>query len=403
MKKIRIYGSLLLLCAAFCAVLPSCKGKSEQQQQEQVPELAVLTISEEDATLQTGYPASLHGKNDVEIRPQVTGFITKVCVQEGQRVSQGQTLFIIDKVQLEAAVNAAEAQVKQAQAAIAAAQANVNTARTNANNNKMLLDKNIISASAYQTSVDAVNAAQAQVAQAQAGLNAANAQLVSAKKNLSYSNVTAPTSGIVGTIDFKEGALVSPQSLLTVLSNNGEMEAYFSMNEKEVLNLTNGGRRSLQAALDSLPDVTLSLPNGEKYPYPGKIISISGVLDSATGSATAKAVFPNPDGMLRSGNTANLMIPNISKGAILVPQKATYEVQDMKFVYTLDKNNTTKATPITISKENDGQNYIVTSGLKPGDRIVIEGVGISVKDKMPIKPKKGGAGQQAQPGMQMPK
>lgn len=401
MKRTKIYGFALLASAMAMLSLSSCKGKDQQQQQqEQVPELAVMTVGEEDATLQTGYPATLHGKNDVEIRPQVSGFITQVCVQEGQRVTKGQTLFVIDKVQLQAAVDAAEAQANQAKAAIAAAQANVNTARTNANNNKILLDKNIISASAYQTSVDAVNAAQAQVAQAQAAYNAAEAQVVNARRNLSFSNVTAPSSGIVGTIDYKEGALVSPSSLLTILSSNGEIEAYFSMNEKEILNLTNGGRRSLKAALDSLPEVTLSLPNGEKYPYPGKIISVSGVLDSATGSATVKALFPNPDGMLHSGNTAKVMIPNVNKNALLIPQKATYEVQDMKFVYTLDKNNTTVATPITISTENDGQSYIVTSGLKAGDRIVVEGVGISVKDKMPVKPKTGSAG--TQEGMQMP-
>ena len=394
MMKIMKYSGHLALVALCSVLLCSCNGNG-QQQQEQDPELAVITIGEGDATLENGYPASLHGKNDVEIRPQVSGFITRVCVTEGQRVSKGQTLFTIDRVQLEAAVSAAQAQVAQAQAAIVAAQANVNTARTNAKNNKILLDKNIISSSAYQTSVDAVNAAEAQVNQARAAANAANAQLVSARKNLSYANVTAPAAGIVGTIDFKEGALVSPSTLLTILSNNGEMEAYFSFNEKEVLDLTNGGRRSLQAALDSLPSVTLRLPNGEKYAYSGKITTVSGVLDAATGSAQVKATFPNPDGMLRSGNTANVMIPNISRNAILIPQKATYEVQDMKFVFTLDKDNVTHATPIEISKDNDGQNYIVTSGLKAGDRIVVEGVGITVKDKMKIRPKKPGTSDQA--------
>lgn len=400
MKKITTLASTVMMLSAI-VLMPSCK-KQQQQAPDQTPELAVMTIGEGDATLQNGYPATLHGQNDVEIRPQVTGFITKVCVQEGQRVSRGQVLFTIDRVQLEAAVSAAEAQANQAKAAIAAAQANVNTARTNATNNKMLLDKNIISPSAYQTSVDAVNAANAQVAQAQAAYNAANAQVISAKKNLSFANVTAPASGIVGTIDYKEGALVSPQTLLTILSNNGEMEAYFSMTEKEVLDFTDGGRRSLQAALDSLPQVTLMLPNGEKYPYPGKIISASGVLDTKTGSAHIKALFPNPDGMLRSGGTANVEIPNVNNNVILIPQKATYEVQDMKFVYVVDKNNVTHSRPITISKENDGQNYIVTGGLVPGDRIVVEGVGLTVKDKMTIKPKKGGAGQTMQQGMQMP-
>jgi membrane fusion protein (multidrug efflux system) len=358
----------------------SCSG-DKQSEQQQAPEFAVITVGEEDAELETAYPASLHGKNDVEFRPQISGFLTKVHVQEGQHVSAGQVLFTIDQVQLKAAV-------EQAQSAVAVAQANVNTAQTNANNNKLLLDKNIISASAYQTSVDALNAAKAQLNQAQAGL-------VSARKNLSYSVVTAPTAGIVGTIDFKEGALVSPSTLLTILSNNKDIEAYFSMNEKEVLELTNSGRRSLKAALDSLPEVSLLLANGERYQYTGKIISVSGVLDPSTGSATAKAAFPNPDGMLRSGNTGQVLIPNTTKNVIMIPQKATYEVQDMKYCYVVGDSSLVHSRPIEISKINDGKNYIVTSGLQPGEVVVVEGVGISVKDGMAITPKTAGNDNQA--------
>lgn len=231
--------SMAVMFLAF-AGLVSC-GKKEQQQQQQTPELAVMTIGEEDATLQTAYPATLRGTNDVEVRPQVQGFITQVCVQEGQRVAKGQVLFRIDQVQAKAAVDAAKGQVSQARAAVEVAQANVNTQTTNNNNSKLLLNQNIIAPTAYQLSVDALNAAKAQLNQARAALASANAQLVSAQKTLSYSTVTAPTSGIVGTIDYKEGALVSPSTLLTVLSNNGEIEAYFSMNEKEVLALTDNG------------------------------------------------------------------------------------------------------------------------------------------------------------------
>ena len=305
-------------------ILSAC-GKQQEgnAQQQQIPELSVITVGEEDASLESGYPATLHGENDVEIRPQITGFLTKVNVQEGQRVSAGQVLFTIDQVQLKANVDAA-------QAAVAVAQANVNTAQTNANNNKILLDKNIISAPAYQTSVDALNAAKAQ-------LNQANAQLVSARKNLSYSVVTAPTSGVVGTIDFKEGALVSPQTLLTVLSNNGDVQAYFSLNEKEIYALTDNGKKSMKEALAQLPPVTLMLANGERYGREGKIISVSGVLDPTTGSATAKALFPNPGGTLRSGNTANVMIPTLQRNAMLIPQKATFEIQDMKFCYEIGR------------------------------------------------------------------
>ncbi len=369
---------LAFTLASGALALTGCKGGNEQQQQQQqAPELAVITIGEEDATLETGFPTTLRGENDVEIRPQVTGFLTKVCVQEGQQVSRGQVLFTIDRVQL-------QAQVDAARAAVEVAQANVNTATTNANNNKILLDKNIISAPAYQISVDALNAAKAQ-------LNQARAQLTSAQKNLSYTSVTAPTAGIVGKIDFKEGALVSPSTLLTLLSNNSDMEARFSLNEKDILALTDGGSRSIKEAIASFPAVTLQLANGDRYSRPGKVVSISGVLDSSTGSAQAIAVFPNPDGMLRSGNTGQILIPSISTNAILIPQNATYEVQDMKFCYVVGDSSKVHSTPIQVSAQNDGKNYIVTGGLKPGDVIVVEGVGVSVKDDMVITPKKGGS------------
>lgn len=373
--KIKQTHMLAMMLAAGSLALPSCKGNSGQQGQgAQAPELAVMTISEQDEVLNTGYPTSLEGENDVEIRPQVSGFLTKVNVEEGQKVGKGQVLFTIDQVQLQAAV-------EQAQAAVAVAQANVNTAQTSANNNKILLDKNIISASAYQTSVDALNAAKAQLMQAQAGLT-------SAKKNLSYTTVTAPVAGVVGTIPYKEGTLVSPSALLTILSNNGDMQANFSMNEKAILGITDGGTRTLKEAVATFPEVELRLATGNIYPYKGKIVSISGVLDPSTGSANVKAIFPNPDGMLHSGNTGEVLIPNVHNAAISIPQKATYEVQDMKFCFVVGDSAKVHSTPITVAAENDGQNYIVTSGLKPGDVIVTEGVGISVRDGMAITPKK---------------
>lgn len=353
--------------------LASCKGK-QQQQGAEAPELAVMTVGEQDTKMETGIPCSLEGANDVQIRPQIQGFLTKVCVEEGQKVSKGQTLFMIDQVTLQAAVDAS-------QAAVAVAKANVNTAQTNANNNKILFDKNIISAPAYQTSVDALNAAKAQY-------NQAMANLTSARKNLSYSNVTAPISGVVGTIPFKEGSLVSPSNELTVISNNSDIAAYFSLNEKDILALTDNGTRTVNEAIAKMPDVTLLLANGERYATPGKIVAISGVIDPSTGSATAKAIFPNPTGMLHSGNTGQILIPQFRSNVMLIPQKATYEMQDMKFVYVVNDSNIVHSKNITIADENDGKNYIVTSGLEPGETIVIEGVGISVKDDMTIKPKK---------------
>lgn len=371
--KLKKMSVLVLSVLTVSANLPSCKGKGEQQQ-AQVPELAVITIGEEDTKLETGYPTTLRGENDVEIRPQISGFLTKVNVEEGQRVSKGQVLFTIDQVSLQAAVDAGVA-------AVEVAQANVNTAQTNANNNKILLDKNIISQAAYQTSADALNAAKAQ-------LNQAKANLTSARKNLSYSVVTAPESGIVGAIEYREGSLVSPQTLLTVLSNSSDMRASFSLNEKDLLNMTDNGKRSIQEAIAQMPAVSLLLANGETYGESGKIISISGVIDPSTGAASATAIFPNPNGMLRSGNTGQVLIPSMRNNAILVPQNATYEIQDMKFVYVVGDSSKVHSRPIQIAEENDGKNYIVISGLNPGEMIVTEGVGISVKDDMVIKPKK---------------
>ncbi len=364
----------LTLAIATTAVFPSCKKGNADAQAQLAPEFAVLTVSAADTELETAFPTTLRGENDVEIRPQVSGFLTKVCVEPGQKVSKGQLLFQIDAVQLQAAVDAAEA-------AVAVAQANVNTAQTNANNNKILFDKNIISAPAYQTSTDALNAAKAQ-------LNQAKANLVSSRKNLSYANVVAPTSGVVGSIDLKEGTLVSPSTMLTMLSNNSDMEAYFSINEKDLLQMTDNGARSIQQAIAAMPAVTLQLANGERYGQPGKIVSISGVIDPATGAASAKAVFPNPNGMLRSGNTGSILIPNVSNNVIMIPQNATYEIQDMKFCFVVGDSAKLHARNIQVSDLSDGKNYIVTGGLEPGETILVEGVGISARDGMTITPKK---------------
>ncbi len=367
-------STLALLLATGGLLLPSCKGKGGEGGQAQMgaPQLAVMTISTSNTELETGFPCTLEGVNDVEIRPQISGFLTKVHVEDGQYVNKGQVLFTIDQVQLQAAVD-------QAKAAVAVAQANVNTAQTNANNNKILLDKNIISASAYQTSADALNAAKAQLEQAKAALT-------SAQKNLSYSTVTAPVAGFVGAIPYKEGTLVSPSTLLTMLSDNTVMQAVFSINEKDLLEFTEGGKRKLKDAVAAFPEVSLRLADGSIYPYKGKVVSISGVIDSSTGSAQTKADFPNPDGMLRSGNTGQVLFPNIHNEAIQIPQSATFEIQDMKFAYVVGDSAKLHATPITVSAENDGKNYIVTSGLKPGDVIVTEGVGIVAKDGLVITP-----------------
>ncbi|MCM1319441.1 MAG: efflux RND transporter periplasmic adaptor subunit [Muribaculaceae bacterium] len=382
------YAAVLTLgmaCVCSCGKKDD-KSAAAAAAAQQTPELTVMTASQDTLTMFTSYPATLYGANDVEIRPQIQGFLTKVYVEEGDHVTAGQTLFTIDQVSLQAAVDAARSQILQAEAAVKVAEANVNTAQTNVNNNKLLVDQNIISKSAYQTTVDGLNAAKAQLNQARAAVTAARANLTSAEKNLSYSVVKAPVSGVIGSIDFKEGALVSPSTLLTVLSSSSEIEASFSFTEKELLELT-GTSGSVQNALAKMPPVTLQLSNGETYPLQGKVISVSGVLDSSTGSATAKAVFPNPDGILRSGNSAKVLIPQVYRDVITVPQTATFEVQGLKYVYVVDENGTLSQAQITVSDQDDGKTYIVTSGIQPGQTILVEGVGMTAKDGMTIKPK----------------
>lgn len=363
----------LLLTAGLAAALTACSG-GEQQQQTQAPDIATMTIAYGTSELNNTFPATIKGKTDIDIRPQVTGFITKVHVDEGQHVKKGQPLFTLDQVQFQAAVESAAAAVNVAQTA-------VETAKLTADNKRKLLDKNIISEYEWQM-------ADNDLRQARANLASAQASLVTARKNLSYTVVTAPSDGVVGTIPNREGSLASPSSAtpLTTVSDNSQVYAYFSLNEKDVLDLTENGAKSLAQSVKEMPEVTLRLANGEDYPSKGKIATVSGVLDNSTGSASVRALFDNPNGMLRSGSTGAILIPHRSDSALLIPQKATYELQDRRFVYVVGDSNKVVSAPITVAPINDGRNFVVTSGLKPGDRIAIEGVGTTVRDGMVINP-----------------
>lgn len=353
--------------------LSSCGGKKEQPQ-AQAPEIATMTLSLGNSEVESTFPAQIKGKTDIEIRPQVTGFITKVHVEEGQQVVKGQTLFTLDQVQFQAAVDQAAAAVRSAQTA-------VNTAQITADTKRQLLEKNIISQYEYQLAQNTLSNAQAALAQAQASL-------ASARKNLSYTVVTAPSNGVVGSIPNREGSLASPSSAtpLTTISDNSEVYAYFSLTEKDLLRLTNGGTRSMAAAIDSLPPVQLRLSDGTMYPTTGKVATVSGVINTSTGAASVRALFNNPSGMLRSGSTGNVVMPNVSESVIVIPQKATYELQDRRFVYVVNDSNKVVSVPITVAENNDGKNFVVTSGLNAGDRIAVEGIGTVVKDGLVIKP-----------------
>lgn len=374
--KIMTLKSLSLTAALVAvAMISSCGGNQGQQMQMPAPEIAVMTVTPGNTELETTYPATIKGKTDIAIRPQVTGFITKVHVDEGQRVTKGQVLFTLDQVQFQAAVD-------QANAAVKAAETAVSTAKMTADTKRQLLEKNIISQYEYQTADNALQQARAQLAQAQA-------QLVSAKKNLGYTVITAPSNGVVGSIPNREGSLASPSSMepLTTISDNSQVYAYFSLTEKDILELAGNGERTLDNAIAQMPDVQLRLADGSLYSSTGKVATISGVLDSSTGSANVRALFNNPSGVLRSGSTGSIIIPVVSENVILVPQKATFELQDRRYVYILGDSNKVVSTPITVLPNNDGKNFVVTSGLKPGDRIATEGVGTTLRDGLVINPK----------------
>ncbi len=374
MKRKSFTFTCITLSAVAIATLGSCSNKQDNAQQAPAPSLQVLTVEPTSSELFKSYPTTLKGKTDIEIRPQVSGFITKVHVDEGQRVRKGQALFTIDQVQYKAAVDQAQASVNAAITAVA-------NAKITAGNNKALYDRNIISENTWQVSANQLRQAEAQLAQAQA-------MLTNAKKNLSYTVVTAPSDGVVGTIPSREGSLASPSSVtpLTTISDNSEMYAYFSLTEKDLLEMTDNGTKSLDEAIKAMPEITLVLADGTPYPINGKVATVSGIIDNSTGSASVRALFNNPSGMLRSGNTGQVNIPVTTENAIVIPQKATFEIQNLKYVFTLNDSNKTVNTPIEILPLNDGKNYVVTSGLKAGDRVVIEGVGTNVRPGMPVNP-----------------
>lgn len=371
-KQLFIAGASAVTLSALIA---SCSSGGQQGlAQGQAPQIAVQTLSIGSSALDHAYPATIKGKTDIEIRPQVSGFITKVHVDEGQRVSKGQALFTIDQVQYQAAVD-------QAQASLAAAQTAVQTATLTAENKQRLFDKNIISEYENQLAKNNLATAKATLAQAEAALT-------NARKNLSYTVVTAPSDGVVGMIPSREGSLASPSMVpaLTTVSDNGEVYAYFSLTERDLLDMTDNGNATLQERIAAMPEVQLRLSDGSIYPLPGKVATVSGVIDNSTGSASVRALFKNNNGMLRSGSTGQILLPVTQDSVIIIPQKATYELQDRRFVYALTDSNTLVSRPIQVDALNDGKTFVVKSGLNPGDRIAVEGVGVSLRDGMKITP-----------------
>ncbi len=357
--KFLVTQSKLIAICATGFILFSCGNSQSGKMGDD--EFAVATINETSSNQTISYPATIKGTQDIEVRPQVSGFIVKLYVDEGATVRKGQPLFLIDPTQYKAAVDQADAAVKTAESSL-------RTMELTEKNKHMLFEKQIISSFEYETAVNNLLSARAALAQAKAAL-------VSAKQNLDFCTVKSPSDGVIGTFPYRIGALVSASIAdpLTTVSEIKDLYVYFSMTEKELLNLTRAGG-TLKEQLEKMPAVKLELADGSMYEFEGKIDAVSGVIDQSTGSVSMRAIFPNTKNVLRSGGMANVIFPYTIPDAILVPQNATVEIQDKKFVYVLQPDSTVKYTEIQISPMNDGKNFIVTSGLKANDKIVIEGV-----------------------------
>ena len=359
----------VLMFAAASMLLASCGGGGGRPSFGD-NEFPVVTVGTSSTTMQSTYPAIIKGVQDVEIHPKVQGFITQINVKEGQTVSADQVLFVLDNVTY-------QAQVRQAQAQVNTATASLNTAKLTYDNSQKLFESGVIGDYELRSSKNSYESAVA-------GLVAAQANLASAKEMLSFCYVKSPAAGVVGSLPLKVGTLVSASNTLTTVSNISSMEVYFSMTEKDVLAMgKNAG--GLAGAIEAMPAVKLRLADGTEYSQEGRVTKMSGVIDPTTGSVQMIAVFQNPEKLLKSGGSGTIIIPHSNSSAILIQQSAVSEVQNKKFVYVVEKNNKVKYTEIKVDPQNDGNHYIVTEGLKAGDKFVTNGI-TKLSDGMEIVP-----------------
>ncbi|WP_316850144.1 efflux RND transporter periplasmic adaptor subunit [Pedobacter agri] len=369
----------LFFSMSLAMLLASCGNNDEQKKAAAAAAAGpqaypVFTVNAQTTELNSDYPATIEGIQNIDIRPKIDGFIQKILVDEGQVVKKGQLLFTIMAPQY-------EQEVRTARAAISSAEADVNAAQLQVNKTRPLVEKDIISK--YD-----LDAAQLTLQSRKAALAQARATLVNAQVNLGYTSITSPVDGVVGSIPFRNGSLVSSSSTepLTTVSNTSKVYAYFSLNEKQLLDFSKTYKgNTLAQQMKNIPAVSLVLADGNVYAQNGKIESINGQINTATGSASLRATFPNPISLLKSGASASVRIPQKVENAILVPQKSTIDLQGKKFVYVLGDSSKIVSTEIQIMDLAKDKFYVVTKGLKAGDKIVLEGFQ-SLKDGAKIKP-----------------
>lgn len=357
----------VVLVGMCCVFLNSCKEGATRQ--APVSEYKVIKISPMDKMLSSNYSATFSGKQSVEIRPQVAGAITQVCIEEGATVKMNQPLFIIDQVPYKAALQTAQANVASAQAGVATSQLTVDS-------KKALFAQNVVSSFDLQQAENDLLVRKAALAQAKA-------QEVSAQNNLSYTVVKSPLNGVASMIPYRVGALVSSSiaTPLVTVCDDSEVYAYFSMTEGELLAITENG--TTNDIKKSIPSVQLRLSDGSVYGESGVIDAVSGMITQSTGAISMRATFPNKNRSIRSGSSGNVVVPYQKNGSIVIPQAATFEIQDKIYVYKVIDGKV-EATQVTAFRINNGEEYIIESGLSAGDVIVAEGVGF-VRDGSAIK------------------
>ncbi len=372
--NMRLVSSFIPVACLF--FLASCGNKAGQQQAADMPPPAypVFKVISQTSTIKTDYPATLQGEQNIEIRPKIDGYIEKIYVDEGAVVKKGQLLFRINAPQYQQTVN-------NAAAAITSAEADVSAAELQVKKVKPLVEQDIVSKYELESAEYTLQARKAALVQARANL-------ANAKINLGYADVTSPVNGVVGTIPYRLGSLVSSTTTmpLTTVSSINNVFAYFSMNEKQLLDFSREYKgNTLEAKLKQLPAVTLMLADGSEYPEKGRVETVAGLLNTETGSASFRAVFPNPVHLLRSGASAVVEIPVTVNDAIIIPQRSTYELQGKRFVYLVNDSNKVISREIEVMSIAAGQYFVVTSGLKPGDTVVYESTS-SLVDSTVIKP-----------------
>lgn len=343
------------------ALLISCGKKNETVQEAPAMEYPVMVVTAQDANMQSVYPVTIKGKEDIEIRPRIDGYIQEIFVDEGAVVHAGQALFKIDSP-------SSEQSLTSAQASVNSAQAQVNTARVNVERFRPLAEKGIVSNVQLQTYENAY-------ASAVATLEQAKATLKNAEATMSWTRVTSPVEGVVGTIPFRKGSLVDKNNTLTTVANTSNVYAYFSLNEKKLMEFLAGVEGKTQSEkIKNMPEVSLLLADGSEYAEKGHIETITGTVDVTTGSASFRAEFPNKQGILRSGASGNIRIPQVIENVFIIPQKATFKQQDKVLVYKLGDDNVTDQQIVSVIGMPNGQDYAVTAGLSAGDKIVSDGV-----------------------------